>query len=114
MNKSPIDGKWFEIYIQENAIFEKAQECLRSYLADWYADSPDSFIDDMRAPFEKVIKSYIFQNKVVAINKNFFYEPPQDYLSVCISILDEECSYVCQYSVFFDFSLDVIDDKLTR
>lgn len=114
MNEAPIDSKWFEGYIQRNGLFEKAQKCLRAYLEDWYEVSPDSFVDDMRAPFDKVIKEYDFQNKVVAINKNFFYEPPQDYLSVCISILDEEGSYVCQYSVFFDFSFGVIDDKLTR
>lgn len=114
MSNSPINSKYFEQYIQNNNLFEKAQKCLREYLADWYEDSPDIFLDNMRAPLEKVIKKYVFQNKVVAINKNFFYEPPQDYLSVCISILDEECSYVGQYFVFFDFSFKIIDDKLIK
>ncbi|WP_418703428.1 hypothetical protein [Anaerotignum faecicola] len=114
MNKIPIDSKYFEEYIQRNALFERAQTCLAAYLKDWYEDSPDSFVSDMRVPFQKVMETYDFQNKVVAINKNFFYEPPQDYLSVCISILDDEGSYVCQYLVFFDFSFGVIDDKLTR
>lgn len=114
MNKIPFDSESFEVYIVKNALFEKAHAHLLYYLETWFEDCPSQFIDDMRADLDTVVHSYHFSNKIVAINKNFFYDPPKDYLSVTISIDDNEGSYVCQYTVFFDFDFVAFDDYIKR
>ncbi len=112
LNTFPMDSKFFEEYIQKNGLFEKAREGLRVCLEDWWKEEPDYFLERIGAPFEKVIKEYDFQNHTVAIKKSFFYEPPEDYLAVYISIRDEKGSYVGYYKVFFDFSFELIEDVL--
>ena len=112
MHKMPINSKLFEEYIQKNGLFDKAREYLKEYLEIWWEEEPDAFFEDMRTSFEKVIKEYAFTDKVVAIQKNFLYEPPRDYLSVSILIHDKEGNGVRQYTAFFDFSFELIVDKL--
>ncbi len=107
MHEIPINSKLFQEYIQKNGLFEKAREYLKEYFENCYKQDSDASLEDMRAYCEKVMKEYNFRLKTVAINKHFFYEPPRDYLWVCISIEDEKGSYFCQYKVFFDFPFAV-------
>jgi hypothetical protein len=113
MNKIPIDSNDFEKYIKENKLFERAKESLTESLKNRYEDSPEQFIEDMFAPFDKVMKEYKFVNKLVEVNKNlYFYEPHDYYLSIDISVFDEKGSYVGTYTLFLDFNFEVIDDWL--
>ena len=113
MHEMPINSKLFEEYIKKNGLFDKAREYLKEYLEIWWKEEPDFFLEFMEAPYEKVIKEYRFLDKIVSVEKNFSYEPPRDYLSVCISVRDEKNSYFGQYTVSLDFSFERIEDVLT-
>lgn len=60
MHELPINNKLFQEYIQKNGLFEKTREYLKKYFKNCYKQDSDSFLEDMSAYCEKVMKGYNF------------------------------------------------------
>ena len=82
--------------------------CLRN----WYNDDREGFLDSMRADLDTVLQTYHFENVIVALNKNFIYDPPMDTISCTIAISDEEDCPCLDYRAIFDFDMNMIDDVI--
>ncbi len=108
----PIDRDKYSRFIEESRIFDKAKVLLIECLSNWYSESSDAFVEDMRADFNSVINSYHFHNETVAISKHFDYDPVLDYISCTIRITDEEDDWCIRYKVIFDYDLNAIDDSI--
>jgi len=98
--------------IEEQKLFELGRSGLISYLHACYEDNPWQFQEVMRADLETVMNTYRFRNKIIALNKNYCFDPPEDYLSVNIAIDDGDGDYVCSYTLCLDLELNVIDDMM--
>lgn len=98
--------------VEERQLFDRAKESLVNYLESCSVEDPARFAEDMRADLETVLQTYHFRHKMVSLHKNYYYDPPEDYLSVTIDIDDNGGDWCCTYRVFFDFDLNVIDDML--
>jgi hypothetical protein len=112
MSKMPVDVIEFDRYIQGNELFEIGEKYLVQCLKKWYEEAPDEFIENMRVSLDKVMKEYKFSWRIVSVTKNFYFDPPKDYLSISIRIGDEEDSYIAGYTVFLDFSFNFLGEKL--
>ncbi|MGL5438786.1 MAG: hypothetical protein ACRDA4_00160 [Filifactoraceae bacterium] len=66
----------------------------------------------MHNKIEVVINNYIFKDEGISISRSYSHEPPMDYISVWIRIFDEEDSYICEYTAFYDYELNFFDDKV--
>lgn len=114
MNEIIINGMGFNEYIIKNNVFQKAYESLIECLKNWYEDDPKHFIEDMWADLTQVLQTYHFKNKIVAVNKNFLYEPALDYISISIQIEDGDGTHAATYTAFMDFDGNIFDDKLAK
>lgn len=111
--KVKIDLKEFDNFIFDNNLFDITKKNLIKYLKNYWYDDEIGFIDDMYSNLETVLKKYNFLNDGYSFNKSYSYNPPLDYISVWIYIYDENNSYVCMYKAFYDYNLELIDDKLS-
>lgn len=110
----PIDFHEFSRFIDSSEIFDRTTALMNAYLARWYNNDAESFVEDMRADLATVLKQYHFFNEFVAITKNFNFDPPIDTLSCTIRITDEEDDCCTRYRAVFDAQLNVIDDTMCR
>ena len=108
----PIDSKKFSDFISDSNLFQMTQENLKALLKNWWDADKINFSKDMNADLETVLKKYKFEAEGVSLSKSYSYEPPMDYISVWIRIFDEENSYICEYTAFYDYNLNCFDDKI--
>lgn len=110
----PVDSFAFQNFIEKSNLFEKTHTSMMNCLTYWYQDEPKNFINDMRADLRTVLDTYHFYNAGVSISKNYSYTPPLDYISCYIRITDDEDDYCAEYTTFFDYGLNIFDDKLCK
>ncbi|MBE6072621.1 MAG: hypothetical protein E7208_11820 [Clostridium butyricum] len=108
----PINKKDYEVFISESKIFKKTYDLMVKCLRSWYDDDKEKFINDMWTDFDTVMNTYRFENEGVSISKSYSYDPPLDYISCWIRIYDAEDTYCIEYTAFFDYELNCIDDKI--
>ena len=108
----PIDKKAFDKFIEESNIFGLTKDALYQCLKNWYDEEPKQFVEELRADFNTVMKTYHFKNTMVSFNKNINFEPPLDTISGKITIYDSDESYCMSYGAIFDYDLNVIDDVI--
>lgn len=107
-----IDSKKFSNFIEDNYLLKRTQEYLETMLKNWWKDNKSSFLENLNSDLETVLNNYTFKDEGVALNKNYSYSPPMDYVSVWISIFDEEDDYLLEYTAFYDNDLNCFDDKI--
>ena len=108
----PIDTKALENFIHENNLFHTTQNRLILCLKNWWRDNKVDFLENMNADLQTVLTAYKFEKEGYSISKNYSYNPPIDYISVWIRIYDEENSYICEYTAFYDMNLKIFNDKI--
>lgn len=108
----PIDTNQLENFIHKNNLFHTTQNSLILCLKNWWRDNKVDFLENMNANLETVLTAYKFEKEGYSISKSYSYDPPMDYISVWIRIYDEENSYICEYTAFYDMDLKMFDDKL--
>ena len=108
----PINKNDYEEFVSESKIFKKTSDLMIKCLSNWYKEDKESFIKDMWNDLDTVINTYKFEEDGVSISKSYSYEPPLDYISCWIRIYDSEGSYCIEYTAFFDYDLNCIDDKI--
>lgn len=106
----PMNPNEFQKFIDESNIFEKTKEYMWQYLKNWYEESPEDFVDCMRADLKTVSETYHFYNCCVSVAKDLWRE--LDYINCWISIRDEEDSLCCDYKAMYDYNLVCFDDTL--
>lgn len=111
--KIMVGSKQFIDFIFNNKLFDLTQEHLIKMLENWWNDDNEAFQESMCNDLETVLKEYTFANEGVSLSKSFAYDPPLDYISVWIEIFDEENSYICEYTAFYDYQLRCFDDKIS-
>lgn len=109
----PMDFKKFNDFIHNNHLFNITQDNLTTCLKNCWLDNKVSFLQDMNADLETVLKNYKFENEGFSFSRSYSYDPPMDYISVWIRIYDEENSYICEYTAFYDLNLKIFDDKIS-
>jgi len=115
MNKVPlpVDSAQFSCFIDTSQIFAETRKNMKGYLTNWYNDTPDLFVEDMRADLPFVLARYHFYDEFVSITKNYNFDPPMDTVSCTIRITDEEDVCCTRYIAFYDAQLNCIDDKMS-
>lgn len=108
----PVDAGEFSAFIEQSGIFGRTRRLMEGYLASWYRDAPEQFIEEMRAGLDEVLEQYHFYDTFVSITKNFNFEPPMDTVSCTIRIKDAEDVVCASYTAVFDCKLEVLDDYL--
>ena len=108
--KLPIDKDVFNTFINDSNIFNLTKKAMYQCLDNWHNDDPTHFIEDMRADYNTVLKTYHFHNEKVTFDKNFNFEPPLDSITCFIRITDEEDDCLMNYRAIFDYELNIIDD----
>lgn len=109
----PIDSKEFSNFIFQNNLFEKTLSLMNKFLENWFIEDKERFIEEFNGDFTYVINTYTFEHGGVSFTKNFESDdPPLDYISVWIGIVDQDGSYLCTYTAFYDYNLNCIDDKV--
>lgn len=108
----PKDSAAFGQFIADERLFARAEEHLRAYLRACSEDNPYAFEEFFRADLETVERSYPVRRKIVALNKNYCFDPPQDYLTVQLAIDDSDGDYVCSYTLCLDLALNFLDEMM--
>ena len=108
----PINSKDVDDFVKDNKLFQRTQKYMIGYLENYWADNKVSFIEDLKVNLETILQHYKFVDKRIAFSKCYEYEPPLDYISVSISMYDEEERYVCEYTAFYDWELECFDDTM--
>ncbi len=109
----PMDKHAFSEFIENSDIFRLTRDAMKQCLTNWYDDERDQFVDNLRADFDTVMRTYRFYDTMVSFNKNFNFDPPLDTITCIITINDEENDYCLSYRAIFDYDLNIIDDVIS-
>jgi len=114
MNTIPINYESFDSFIRENHLFERARESCIEVLNNRYRESKYDFIRNFGADITVVLETYRFINSGISFDRHYEFDKPLDTVSVWIRIYNSNNSYVCEYTVYYDFKLEIIDDKMVN
>ena len=109
----PVNSEAFQNFIIQSDLFELTRKSMYRCLENWYNDEPERFIQEMRATFDTMVKTYHFYNETVSITKNYNFEPVLDCITCTIRITDEEDDWCMRYKAIFDYELTIIDDVVS-
>ena len=114
MSEMLLNGIPFGAYLEKYKIFEKTTQFMMEHLKNWHDDDPEDFQKEMWADYRTVTKTYQFNRKIAAFEKNYMYDTPLHCIAFSMDICDTEGSYVAIYTAMFDLNGNCIDDLLRK